>query len=181
MKTALVTIAEGTEELEAVTVSDVLHRAGVDVTVASVGELKVNCSHGTTIIADCLIEDCKDKIYDLIVLPGGLSGAENLRDSEVLVEMLKKQKDENRFYAAICAAPAVVLQTHGLLAGKTATCYPGFETDFDKHSGERVVVDGNCITSKGPGTAMEFSLILAEKLMGEEVKMTLIEAMIVSK
>ncbi len=180
MKSVLVTIADGTEELEAVTIIDVLRRADAVVTVASIGELEVSCSHGTAIIADCHIADCKDKIYDLIVLPGGLPGADNLRDSDVLTEMLKKQKFENRFYAAICASPAVVLQTHGLLEDKKATCYPGFGSDFQNHSDDSVVIDGYCITSQGPGTAMEFALTLVELLIGKEVKETLSKAMCIS-
>ena len=180
MKTVLIPIADGTEELEAVTIIDVLRRAGAKVTVASVGSINIKCAHQTTIIADCLIVDCKEKDFDLIVLPGGLPGADNLRDSEILFQMLKKQQSENRLYAAICASPAVVFQTHGLLNGKKATCYPGFGTDFDNLSEESVVVDGNCITSQGPGTALEFALVLVELLIGSEIKETLSKAMCVS-
>ncbi len=180
MKTVLIPIADGTEELEVVTIIDVLRRAGTEVTVASVGSINIKCAHQTTIIADCVIDDCKEEVFDLIVLPGGLPGANYLRDSETLFKILKKQQSENRIYAAICASPAVVLQTHGLLNGKKATCYPGFGTSFDNHSEERVVIDGNCITSQGPGTALEFALVLVEQLIGKEVKDDLSKAMCVS-
>ena len=180
MKTVLIPIADGTEELETVTIIDVLRRAGAKVTVASVGSINVKCAHQTTIIADCLIADCKQKDFDLIVLPGGLPGADNLRDSKILFELLKNQKSENKFYAAICASPDVVFQTHGFLKGKKATCYPGFGVDFDNLSNERVVVDGNCITSQGPGTALEFALVLVELLIGKEIKKSLSDAMCVS-
>ena len=120
----LIAIADGIEELEAVTVIDVLRRAQADVTVAGVSGKQITASRGVKIIADALISECIDETYDLIVLPGGLPGAENLRDSIELTNMLKKQADSDRLYAAICASPAYILQQHGLLKGRRATCYP---------------------------------------------------------
>jgi 4-methyl-5(b-hydroxyethyl)-thiazole monophosphate biosynthesis len=166
-KTALVAVAEGTEELEAVTIIDVLRRAGAEVTVAAVGELNITASRGVKLAADCVIGDCKEKTYDLIVLPGGLPGAEHLRDSKTLITMLKKQKQANRLYAAICASPAVALAPHGLLDDKQATGYPGTQDKLPKPLNQRVVVDGNCITSQGPGTALEFAIELVRQLLGE--------------
>ncbi|MBT4092196.1 MAG: DJ-1 family protein [Deltaproteobacteria bacterium] len=169
-KKILVPIANGTEELEAVTVIDVLRRAEMDVTVASVQTLQVKCSRGVNLVADKLLEECLDISFDMIVLPGGIPGADNLRDSEALKSLLLEQKQSGKHYAAICAAPAVVFQPHGLLQEKKATCYPAFEEHLDDRSeaGARVVVDGNCITSQAAGTAMEFSLKIVELLDGKE-------------
>ncbi len=166
----LVPIADGTEEIEAVCIIDVLRRAGLSVTVASVGALQVTASRGVKIVADSLIADCTRTVYDLIVLPGGMPGAEHLRDSDELIGLLKTQKREGRFYAAICASPAVVLQHHGLLDSIRATCHPFFVDQIDNRDAveSRVVIDGYCITSRGPGTAIEFALKLVEVLMGED-------------
>jgi 4-methyl-5(b-hydroxyethyl)-thiazole monophosphate biosynthesis len=122
------------------------------------------------IVADCLIKECKEKDFDLIVLPGGIPGAEHLRDNPELKEILMRQQTNGRLYAAICAAPAVVLQAHGLLDDRLATCHPGFVGGLQDRSSveSRVVVDGNCITSRGPGTAMAFSLKLVEMLFGKD-------------
>ena len=165
----LVPIANGTEEIEAVCIIDVLRRAGASVTVASVSELQITASRGVKLVADRLIGECVDSTYDLIALPGGMPGAEHLRDSTDLKEMLRRQEREGRLYAAICAAPVVVLQHHGHLAGHRATCHPDFADRLadTRAVDERVVVDGPCITSRGPGTAMEFALKLVELLYDE--------------
>jgi 4-methyl-5(b-hydroxyethyl)-thiazole monophosphate biosynthesis len=164
----LVPIADGIEEIEAVCLIDVLRRAGADVTVASVDGLRVTASRGVRLIADCMVSDCADGTYDLIALPGGMPGAEHLRDSPVLTALLERQRREGRFFAAICASPAVVLQGHGLLEGRRATTHPNFVDRLGSRNGveRRVVVDGNCITSRGPGTALEFALKLVELLFG---------------
>ena len=179
-KTALIVIADGTEELEAVTIIDVLRRGGVQVTVASVASLQITASRKVKLVGDCLIADCTDKTFDLIVLPGGLPGAEHLRDCAPLIDMLKSQKQAGRFYAAICAAPAVALAPHGLLDGKKATCYPSCtDTLPDRtQADQRVVVDGNCITSQGPGTALEFSLELVRQLFDDDKARQVAEAML---
>jgi 4-methyl-5(b-hydroxyethyl)-thiazole monophosphate biosynthesis len=168
-KKALVAIANGTEEIETVCIIDVLRRAGVSVTVASVEELQVTASRGVKLVADQLIGDCVDETYDLIALPGGMPGAEHLRDAKDLEEMLKRQRQERRLYAAICASPVVVLQYHGLLKGCRATCHPDFVDQLENADAAetRVVVDGTCVTSRGPGTAIEFALKLVEVLYGE--------------
>ena len=181
-KEVLIPIADGTEELEAVTIIDVLRRAGATVTVASVAGLQVTAAHGTNLVADTLISECSGKEYDLIVLPGGMPGAQNLCDSGLLGVLLKRQHENDRFYGAICASPAVVLEHHGMLDGKKATCYPGF-TDQLKSAQvvpSRVVVDGACVTSQGPGTALEFALTLAELLLGKEAADNVAAAMVVS-
>jgi 4-methyl-5(b-hydroxyethyl)-thiazole monophosphate biosynthesis len=182
-KKVLVAVADDIEELEAIAVIDCLRRAGAEVTVASVQRLEIITSRKVKITADCLIADCADRSYDLIVLPGGMPGAEHLRDNQLLIEMLKKQKESGRFYAAICASPVVVLSHHGLLADKKATCYPGMAVHL-KHKDAvnlRVVVDGNCITSQGPGTAIEFGIKLVELLFGSEKAHAIAAAMLVKK
>ena len=179
----LIPIADGTEEIEAVTLIDVMRRAGAEVTVASVEELQVTASRGVKLVADCQIDECVDRRYDLIALPGGVPGAQHLRDSNALKQMLHRQNDDGRFYGAICAAPAVVLESHGLLKDRKATCHPGFVENLSNASsaGMRVVVDGNCITSQGPGTAMAFSLKLVELLFGRQKIESVAEPMVIDK
>jgi 4-methyl-5(b-hydroxyethyl)-thiazole monophosphate biosynthesis len=169
-KQVLVPIADGSEEIEAVCIIDVLRRAGAQVTVASVGELQVTASRGVKLVADARISDCTGREYDLIALPGGSQGAEHLRDSRELTDMLKEQQAENRLYGAICASPAIVLQHHGLLSGKRATSHPSVSGMLQNREEveSRVVVDGTCVTSRGPGTAIEFALKLVELLFGKE-------------
>lgn len=173
MPTALVPIADGSEEIEAISIADVLVRGGVDVTLAVVGKKPdnvVTMSRGVKVQGDVAIESCVDRSFDLIVCPGGMPGAEHLRDSKELVQLLHKQKQDGKLYGAICAAPAVVLHTHGLLQPGAATSYPSFEpkmTGVDyKH--ETVVVNGKCVTSQGPGTAMAMGVKLVELLCGKD-------------
>ena len=177
-KQVLVTIADGTEELEAVTIIDVLRRARADVTVASVGNKQVKASRGVNLVADALISECVGNTYDLIALPGGMPGAEHLRDSSQLTEMLKDQAASGRFYAAICASPAVALKPHGLLKDKKATCYPSLHSELENPRQARVVVDGNCITSQGPATALEFALKLVELLFDKQKSHEVAKAML---
>ncbi|KAI5662419.1 hypothetical protein M9H77_21742 [Catharanthus roseus] len=171
-KKVLVPIANGTEPLEAVVTIDVLRRAGADVTVASVEkQLQVDACHGVKIVADALISDCADTVFDLISLPGGMPGAATLKDCKTLENIVKKQAAEGRLYAAICAAPAVALGSWGLLIGKMATCYPSFMEQLSSTataSESRVEQDGKVVTSRGPGTALEYSLALVEHLFGKE-------------
>lgn len=167
-KKILVVLADGCEEIEAVTPIDVLRRAGFDVTAAGVGSVSVLGAHGIRIAADLEIGAYKD-IPAAIVLPGGMPGASNLAASAAVAAMIQKVHGSGGIVAAICASPAVVLAPLGLLDGKSATCYPGFENRLGasvKHSAERVVRAGNVITSRGPGTALEFSLAIVEALAG---------------
>jgi len=172
IKTALVPIAEGSEEMEAITIIDVLRRAGVEVTVASASshdQLQICASRATRIVADVMLDDCAKNSYDLIAVPGGLPGSDHLAKHSVLDALLRDQAAQGKLYAAICAAPAVVLGSKGLLADKTATGYPGTTQSLQARevdTAARVVVDGNCITSQGPGTALDFALELVEQLCG---------------
>ena len=171
-KKALVPIASGSEEIEVVTIIDILRRAGVEVTVATCNlssGMEIIASQGTKIVADTSIDNCMNTEWDLIAVPGGVEGSNALAESELLSKLLRRQMTEGKFYAAICAAPALVLGSKGLLDNKTSTCHPHFyqiieAKEVDTES--RVVVDGNCITSQGPGTAIEFALELVEQLCG---------------
>lgn len=169
-KKVLVPIADGTEEIEAVCIIDVLRRAGAFVTVVSVDGLQITGSNGVKIVADKLISDCTGDTYDLIALPGGMPGADHLRDSKELELMLKRQQREGRLYGAICASPAVVLQRHGLLGKRKATCHPYCVDQIENKDAieDRVVVDNGCITSRGPGTALEFAIKLVELLYDKQ-------------
>ena len=180
-KKVLVPVADGSEEIETACIVDVLRRAEADVTVASVNSLQITASRGMKLVADQLISECVQNTYELIVLPGGMPGAEHLRDSKELVEMLKRQQNDGRLYAAICASPAVVLHHHGLLAQRKATAYPGFAEQFENTEAidSRVVADGNCVTSRAPGTAMEFALKLVELLYGEQKAREIAQSMLV--
>lgn len=175
-KTALVPIADGTEEIEAVAIIDVLRRAGVAVTVASVMDRRqVTASRGVMLVAEKLVGECVHRPYDLVVLPGGMPGARHLAASEDLGRILDQQRRTGRLFGAICAAPAVALQPKGLLDGRRVTCHPAFrdqlpgyqEPDPAATGGRRVVIDGPCVTSQGPGTALEFALSLVALLCGE--------------
>lgn len=172
---AVVVLAPGFEEIEAVTPIDFLRRAGVDVYVAGVGGVEVTGSHGITIRCDGAIDELKTDLplgttIDAVVLPGGIPGANNLAASKAVVELIDRVHSGGGMVAAICAAPAVVLGNSPILQGRRATCYPGFEKHFSGDvipSEERVVVDGKVLTSRGPGTATEFAIKLIEELVGE--------------
>jgi protein deglycase len=169
-KDIMVSVADGSEELEAVAIVDVLRRAGAQVTIASVDGLEISGSKGVRLIADRLAAECVDDVYDLIVLPGGMPGSAHLRDSEPLIRMIRRQAQENRLYGAICAAPAVVLHPHGLVDKRRVACHPDFGHLIKNAelTSDAVVVDGNVITGRGAGTAIEFSLALVELLFDRE-------------
>ena len=163
MKKVCVLLAEGFEDVEALTVSDIMRRANVTCDLVSVKEKSVKSSHGVVIEADKIFDEEMD--YDLVVLPGGMPGASNLRDDERVIRFLKKQNKSNKLIGAICAAP-IVLGRAGLTEGLQMTSYPGFEDELPNcdYLEEAVVVDKNIITSRGPATAMAFAYKLLEKL-----------------
>ncbi|KAJ9518460.1 hypothetical protein QJQ45_018488, partial [Haematococcus lacustris] len=171
-KTVLVPIANGSEEMEAVIIIDVLRRAGAEVTVASVeNELVVTCSRGVKLQADVSMDSAASSTYDVIALPGGMPGAERLRDCGALERLLREQAAAGRHTAAICATPTVFLEAKGLVGeGAKVTAHPAFADKLKNQSAvsERVVVDGLLTTSRGPGTAFEFALSLVKQLYGEE-------------
>lgn len=169
MKKVALLLADGFEEVEVATSADFLRRAGIEVVISSIGEITVTGSNGIVIQADSTI-DALPVDLDGIILPGGMPGASNLAQSETVAELLHKMNNANKLLAAICAAPALVVGGAGLLEGRKFTCYPGFESEVTGavFSTERVVRDGNFITSRGPGTAAEFAIAVIEYLLGSE-------------
>jgi protein deglycase len=180
MVRAVVVLAEGFEEIEAVTPVDVLRRAGVDVVTAGVSGRRVQGSHGIAIEADTTLDAIPS--CDVVILPGGMPGSDNLRKSEAVQSLVREAHAAGKHVAAICAAPALALSGTGVLDGKRATCYPGLEKHFGAsvtRTDERVVVDGKVVTSRGPGTALEFSLALVEQLVSKQKADELREGMLV--
>ncbi|KAF1368873.1 4-methyl-5(b-hydroxyethyl)-thiazole monophosphate biosynthesis [Yokenella regensburgei] len=172
---ALVCLAPGSEETEAVTTIDLLVRAGIAVTTASVasdGALAVTCSRGVKLLADAPLVQVADGDYDVIVLPGGLKGAEVFRDSPLLVETVRQFHLSGRIVAAICAVPGTVLIPHEIFPIGNMTGYPGLkETIPEEHwQDKRVVWDPrvNLVTSQGPGTSIDFALKIISLLVGRE-------------
>lgn len=175
MPSVLVPIADGSEEIEAVTIVDVLRRAKAEVTLASVMPARcITASRGVVIEADCLLQDCATDNWDLIALPGGMPGAEHLHNSAPLIALIREQFISGRWLGAICASPAVVLGRHGLISDYHATCHSAFRNELIKQvketSDDAVVIDRNLITSQAPGTAMEFALSLVGALFSAEVE-----------
>jgi 4-methyl-5(b-hydroxyethyl)-thiazole monophosphate biosynthesis len=185
MARVLVPLAPGFEEIEAVTLIDVLRRAGLEVVVAGLeGAREVTGSHGITVRADVAFEAVHGERFDVVALPGGEPGVTNLGKSEALAELLQQRHREGQRLAAICAAPRLLAQ-HGLLRGRQATSHPsvsealragGARTEGD----HRVVQDGHILTSRGPGTALEFSLALLEFLHYGDEAAALRRAMLVA-
>jgi protein deglycase len=166
-KRVLVPLAEGFEEIEAVTIIDVLRRAELKVVVAALSGRTVTGAHGIAIAADCELGDTKIGEFDAIALPGGMPGAKHLRESPAVLQRLREAASAGKLVAAICAAPTA-LEAAGLLSGKNATSFPGHDLPSAKYSTERVVLDGNILTSRGPGTAFDFALKLVELLSSGE-------------
>ncbi len=169
--TVLVPLAQGCEELEAITITDLLTRAGINVVTAGLDEHVVVASRGMKLVPDKQLNDVLEDDFDMIVLPGGLPGADYLNKDQRIQTIVKKMAVDNKYTAAICAAPRV-LATAGLLEGKHATSFPGaldqFPVNNMTYEEKAVVIDGNIITSRGPGTAMDFTLTLIALLSGKE-------------
>lgn len=170
MAVVLVPLAQGCEELEAITIIDLLRRAEIEVVTAGLDGERVHASRGVVLVPDTDLDTALQRDYDMVVLPGGAGGADNLNADQRIGELLKTMANSGKFTAAICAAPKV-LAASGVLTGKRATCYPGhISADNPQQiqlSEDPVVIDGNIITSRGPGTAMDFSLNLIEHLVGK--------------
>jgi 4-methyl-5(b-hydroxyethyl)-thiazole monophosphate biosynthesis len=178
-KRVLVPLAEGFEEIEAAIIIDVLRRAEFEVVVAGLSGLDVTGAHALRFGADRELSGLSGKDFDAVVLPGGMPGAKHLRESPLLLEIVREASSAGKVVAAICAAPTA-LEAAGLLAGKTATSYPGQALPSATYSEERVVVDGNLVTSRSPGTAFDFALELVGKLSGKELAQKLRKAMLLS-
>ncbi len=170
-KRVLVPLAEGCEELEAVTVIDLLRRAGIEVVVAGLKPGPVKASRGVNLLPDTDLDQALQSPYDLVVLPGGLPGADHLAADRRITDLLRQMNESGRFVGAICAAPKVLARA-GLLENRQATAYPGI-LEAEQHpaiTGEAVTEDRKVVTSRGPGTAMDFALALIEILSGTEMR-----------
>ncbi|MDR1506744.1 MAG: DJ-1/PfpI family protein [Treponema sp.] len=174
-KKAIVFLAEGFEEVEALTPIDYLRRAGIAVTTSSITSSRtVTGARGVPVVADTLVEELAGRgkltaaAWDAVFIPGGMPGASNLAACSAVGSLFREMAAAGKIFAAICASPAVVLAPLGLLDGKNFTCFPGLEGTVKggKHSTEKVVIDGSLVTSRGPGTAADFALALIEKLAG---------------
>ena len=173
MSRVLVPLAEGFEEIEAVTIVDLLRRAGIEVHTAALAGRAVTGSHGITVTSDIGLDDARVPDYDMIALPGGLPGADHLKADSRVIALLRAFAAADRYTAAICAAPGVLAHA-GLLGGRAATSYPGFlgpdSAPGIRLSDAAVVIDGKVATSRGAGTAMEFGLALIEVLEGAQAR-----------
>ena len=168
MKKVALFLAKGFEEIEAIGTIDILRRAQIDVVTVSITDNKtVTGTHNIPVIADHTLNDTDFENFDMIILPGGMPGAKHLNEQEDLKKLIIEFNSKGKLIAAICAAP-MVLGGLGILDGKRATCYPGFEPELigAKTTGESVVVDDNIITGKGPGFVFDFGLRLVEQLLG---------------
>lgn len=164
----IVALADGCEEIEAITPIDVLRRAGLDVTTVGLISRTITGSHGIVLVSDKEWGDVTGTVPDALVLPGGMPGSKYLGEHPGLKDMALAVAKKGGLLAALCAAPAFTLGPWGLLAGRNATCYPGCETEFpgDVHyKKESVVVDANIITGSGPGAAMDFSFAIVQYLL----------------
>lgn len=171
MPRVLVPLAQACEELEAVTIIDLLRRADIEVITAGLQPGPVTASRGVVLVPDTVIDEVMDQAFDMIVLPGGLPGADYLRDDERVISLLKRLSSEGKYTAAICAAPQVLARA-GLLERRKATAYPGVLDALDlpnlDYTGSAVEIDDRIVTSRGPGTAMDFALQLIEMLCSKE-------------
>jgi 4-methyl-5(b-hydroxyethyl)-thiazole monophosphate biosynthesis len=170
MKTVLVPLAEGCEEMEAITITDILTRAGAKVITAGLTEGPVKASRGANLLPDTTLSRVLNESFDLIVLPGGLPGAHNLAENQQLIQMIIQRHEEQRLISAVCAAPRV-LAIAGILNGTTITSYPGSLADLNEtwiNTGNAIEIDGHIVTGRGPGVVLDFSLCLVEQLFDRE-------------
>lgn len=167
MPTVLIPLAQGCEEIEAVTIIDLLRRANITVVGASLSDAPVKASRGVMLLADTTLDSALQQSFDMVVLPGGMPGSAHLADDPRIIQLLQHMTMTGAYVAAICAAP-IALHAAGLLEGKRVTSFPGVLDELPGshvYLNDAVVVDGNIITSRGPGTAMDFALTLIELLV----------------
>lgn len=167
---AAIYFAEGFEEVEALSVVDVLRRGGVEVVMVGLDAMTITGAHHIQVGMDAVLSEVKHEQIDMMILPGGVLGVQNLSKSESLMAQLKAFKAQNKWLAAICAAPSI-LGLAGLLEGEAATCYPGYEDKLlgAKATGERVVLSGKTITAIGAGASLDFGYKILEVLKGKEL------------
>ena len=183
MKTSYIFLADGFEEVEALTCVDVMRRAGMPVVTVSINPgNEVTGAHGVTVLADSLFGDHDYSDAEWLVLPGGIPGAPNLANCEALCDLLDAQDERGGKVAAICASPAVVLAPLGILQGRRAVCYPGMEQGIEgvQWTAGSVAVDGNVVTGNGPAAAAPFALTIVEQSMGREVAEQVANGMLIA-
>jgi len=163
----IVPFAEGFEEIEAFTIVDILRRAGVEVDLVGLIGTMVTGAHGVRVTMDKKLAQVRAEDYNGIILPGGNPGYINLGRSGVLIDLIKRLNGQSKLVAAICGAPSILAKA-GVLEGKRATIYPGMEKELPYPRADKVVVDGNVITSQGPGTSMDFALKIVETLVSAD-------------
>jgi 4-methyl-5(b-hydroxyethyl)-thiazole monophosphate biosynthesis len=179
MSRVLVPLAEGCEELEAVTIIDLLRRAGIEVIAAGLNAGPVTASRGVRIIPDMSLDEALQQNYDMVALPGGLPGSDHLADDRRIGDLLRAMNDSGLFVGAVCAAPKV-LARNGILEGRKATAFPGVlqAENHPQVTGDPVTRDGTVITSRSAGTSMDFALAIVETLEGKEARETVEQGLV---
>lgn len=181
-KTAAIMLGDGFEPVEAIGPADVLRRGGVTVDLVSVmGRTNVTAAQDVTVVADKLVEDVDLAVYDIVIVPGGSVGVENLAKCEPLAADLRERMAQDRLVASICAGPTILADL-GLLEGREAVCYPGCETNFPAgvyQAGSDIAVDGNLITATGPAVALVFGVAILNALMGATVGTQVAKGMLI--
>ena len=180
MKNSVIFLANGFEEIEALTVVDVLRRASLRCDMCSIEDIEVTGSHGITVKADLVISDLVEENYNCLILPGGMPGAKNLKENKKIIELVKSFNKAGDLVAAICAAP-IVLKEADIIKDKKITSFPGVRSELVgcDYQEEIVVQDENLVTSRGPATAIQFAIQLAENLSGKETSEKLRQDMLV--
>jgi len=182
MPRVAIILADGFEELEAVAIIDVLRRAGIEVVSAGLNEGSVSSARTVKVIPDAMIDELNSADFDMLVLPGGLPGSDNLNADKRVGDLIRDFNNKGKVTGAICAAP-YVLANAGVLEGKHATSYPSFKEKLGNvvYEENTVVTDGNIMTSRGPGTAICFGLAIVERFLGPEKARQIKEAMLVDQ
>ncbi|MEN8262158.1 MAG: DJ-1 family glyoxalase III [Nitrospirota bacterium] len=182
MAKVVILLADGFEELEAVAIIDVLRRAEIEIVSAGLNEGPVSSARNVNVIPDTVIDTISSDDFDMLVLPGGIPGSDNLNADERVINLIKDFNTKGKITGAICAAP-YVLANAGILDGKRATSYPSFRDKLGSavYEEKTVVEDGNILTSRGPGTALCFGLAIVEKFAGKEKAKQIKEAMLIQQ